>query len=60
MFEAFTADDLDWRAENTATRWATGYDFPAVGDKCVVLEEFPDAQVPSRATRRYSRFPAAS
>jgi microcin C transport system substrate-binding protein len=41
MFEAFTADDLDWHVENTARRWATGYDFPAVRDKRVVLEEFP-------------------
>ena len=41
LFEAFTADDLDWHVENTARRWATGYDFPAVRDKRVVLEEFP-------------------
>ena len=41
MFEAFSADDLDWHVENTAMRWATGYDFPAVRDKRVVLEEFP-------------------
>ena len=41
MFEAFTADDLDWHVENTARRWATGYDFPAVREKRVVLEEFP-------------------
>lgn len=41
MFEGFTADDLDWHVENTARRWATGYDFPAVRDQRVVLEEFP-------------------
>jgi microcin C transport system substrate-binding protein len=41
MFEAFTADDLDWHVENTAKRWATGYDFPAVHEKRVVREEFP-------------------
>jgi microcin C transport system substrate-binding protein len=41
MFQAFTADDLDWHVENTARRWATGYGFPAVRDKRVVLEEFP-------------------
>jgi hypothetical protein len=41
LFEAFTADALDWWVENTARRWATGCDFPAVSDKRVVLEEFP-------------------
>ena len=39
--EAFKADALDWRAENSAKNWATAYDFPAVRDKRVVLEEFP-------------------
>ena len=38
--EAFKADQIDWRAENGAKDWATGYDFPAVRDKRVVLEEF--------------------
>lgn len=41
MFEAFKADDLDWHVENTAVRWVTGYDFPAVREKKVVREEFP-------------------
>ena len=41
MLEAFTADHLDWHVENTARRWATGYDFPAVREKLVVLEQFP-------------------
>src|SRR6185437_16009713 len=27
--------------ENSAKNWATGYDFPAVNDKRVVLEKFP-------------------
>jgi microcin C transport system substrate-binding protein len=40
-FEAFKSGLADWRIENTAKRWATGYDFPAVLDKRVVLEEFP-------------------
>jgi microcin C transport system substrate-binding protein len=40
-FEAFKAGDVDWRTENTAKNWATGYDFPAVRDKRVMLEEFP-------------------
>jgi microcin C transport system substrate-binding protein len=40
-FEAFKAGNVDWRIENTAKDWATEYDFPAVGDKQVLLEEFP-------------------
>ena len=39
--EAFKADHVDWRTENSAKNWATAYDFPAVRDKRVVLEEFP-------------------
>ena len=39
--EAFKADQLDWRTESSAKDWATAYDFPAVQDKRVVLEEFP-------------------
>ena len=39
--EAFKADHIDWRTENSAKSWATAYDFPAVMDKRVVLEEFP-------------------
>ena len=39
--EAFKADAADWRVENSAKSWATAYDFPAVADKRVVLEEFP-------------------
>jgi microcin C transport system substrate-binding protein len=39
--EAFKADHLDWRTENVAKNWATAYDFPAVREKRVVLEEFP-------------------
>jgi microcin C transport system substrate-binding protein len=39
--EAFKADAVDWRTENSAKNWATAYDFPAVRDKKVVLEEFP-------------------
>src|SRR5678816_1758622 len=40
--EAFKGDVLDWRTENSAKNWATAYDFPAVKDKRVVLEEFPN------------------
>jgi microcin C transport system substrate-binding protein len=39
--EGFKADQLDWRTENAAKNWATAYDFPAVSDKRVILEEFP-------------------
>ena len=40
-FEAFKAGALDWRTENAAKNWATGYGFPAVSERRVVLEEFP-------------------
>ena len=39
--EAFKADNVDWRSENSAKNWATAYDFAAVKDKRVILEEFP-------------------
>lgn len=40
--EAFKGDQVDWRTENSAKNWATAYDFPAVADKRVLLEEFPN------------------
>jgi len=43
--EAFKGDQLDYRAEPSAKNWATAYDFPAVKDKRVVLEEFPITSV---------------
>jgi microcin C transport system substrate-binding protein len=39
-FQAFKVGVLDWRAENAAKNWATGYDFPAVLEGRVVREEF--------------------
>jgi microcin C transport system substrate-binding protein len=39
--EAFKGDQVDWRTENSAKNWATAYNFPAVQQKKVVLEEFP-------------------
>jgi microcin C transport system substrate-binding protein len=39
--EAFKGDLVDWRTENSAKNWATAYDFAAVTDKRVILEEFP-------------------
>lgn len=40
--EAFKGDQVDWRTENSAKNWATAYDFPAVAEKRVLLEEFPN------------------
>ncbi len=42
-FEAFKADVYDWRSENSAKRWATQYDFPAVQKGYVVKEELENA-----------------
>ena len=39
--EAFKGDLVDWRTENSAKNWATAYDFPAVTEKRVILQEFP-------------------
>jgi microcin C transport system substrate-binding protein len=39
--EAFKGDVVDWREENSAKNWATEYDFPAVRQKRVILEQFP-------------------
>jgi microcin C transport system substrate-binding protein len=40
--EAFKADTVDWRTENSAKNWATAYDFPAVKEGRVLLEKFPE------------------
>jgi microcin C transport system substrate-binding protein len=39
--EAFKANTVDWRVENSAKNWATAYNFAPVDDKRVLLEEFP-------------------
>lgn len=39
--EAFKADQLDYRVEAGAKDWATAYDFPAVRDRRVLKQEFP-------------------
>ncbi|MFL6797667.1 MAG: extracellular solute-binding protein [Xanthobacteraceae bacterium] len=39
--ESFKADQNDWRVETSAKNWATAYDFAAVTEKRVVVEEFP-------------------
>jgi len=46
-FEGFKGDQFDWWSENRAKRWATAYDFPAVKDKRVVLELFPQGMANS-------------
>ncbi|MDF2620261.1 MAG: extracellular solute-binding protein family 5 [Xanthobacteraceae bacterium] len=40
--EAFKGDQYDFRVETSAKDWATAYDFPAVKQGKVILEEFPD------------------
>ncbi len=39
--EAFKAGVVDWRIENSAKNWATAYNFPAIIEKRVLIEEFP-------------------
>jgi microcin C transport system substrate-binding protein len=46
-FEAFRAGNVDYWFENQASRWATGYDFPAARDGRVKREEIAN---PYRAT----------
>ena len=41
--EAFKGDQLDWFAERSGKQWSAAYDFPAVHDKRVIKERFPDA-----------------
>ncbi len=40
-FEGFKGDQFDWWNENRAKRWATSYDFPAVQQKKVIQDLFP-------------------
>lgn len=39
LLEAFKAGEYDYRSENSAKNWATGYDFPAVKAGLVTKEE---------------------
>nr|WP_246504782.1 extracellular solute-binding protein [Microvirga antarctica] len=41
LLEAFKGDQIDFRVENSARNWATGYNFPAREQGRVILEEFP-------------------
>lgn len=42
LLEAFKGDQYDFRSENSAKNWATGYEFPAKQQGKVILETFPD------------------
>jgi microcin C transport system substrate-binding protein len=41
MFEAFKAGEIDFRLENVARNWATGYDLPAVKEGRIRKELIP-------------------
>lgn len=41
LLEAFKAGEYDFRAENSAKNWATGYDFPALEKGLVSKENIP-------------------
>ena len=58
LLEAFKGDRYDLRTENSARNWATAYDFPAVKEGRVVLEEFPDARLRRHAGLRLQPAPA--
>jgi microcin C transport system substrate-binding protein len=57
-FEAFKAGAFDWRIENVARNWATGYDFPAVRERRVVLKSFRSAT--SQSCRRSRSTPGVA
>ncbi|MDY0881694.1 extracellular solute-binding protein [Dongia soli] len=42
-FQAFKSGAVDFRQENIAKNWATGYDIPAVRNGQIKREEIPDA-----------------
>ena len=44
LFEAFKTGAFDFRAEGSATQWATAYDFPAANDGRVKREELANAR----------------
>lgn len=41
VVEAFKADNFDFRTENSAKNWATGYEIPALARGDIVKEVFP-------------------
>ncbi|MET0171672.1 MAG: extracellular solute-binding protein [Agrobacterium vaccinii] len=42
-FEAFKSGTIDYRQEQSSSRWMTGYDIPAVKDGRIKREQFPNA-----------------
>jgi microcin C transport system substrate-binding protein len=44
-FEGFKAGAYTFRAENNSKLWATGYEFPAVQNGWVTVEELPDGNL---------------
>jgi microcin C transport system substrate-binding protein len=46
LFQAFTAGKTDFHAENSATRWAKGYDFPAVKASKVIKRDDVELKLP--------------
>ncbi len=46
-FEAFKAGEYTFRNENSSLQWATGYEFPAVENEWVQVEELPDGTIGS-------------
>jgi peptide/nickel transport system substrate-binding protein len=49
LFEAFKSGAIDLRPEDDPSRWATGYDFPAIRSGDVVRKEF-DIAIPAGMT----------
>jgi microcin C transport system substrate-binding protein len=45
VFEAFKADHIDFRRENSLKNWAVGYDTSAVREGRIVRENFPIARL---------------
>ena len=46
-FEGFKSGAYTFRVENSSLQWATGYDFPAVQNGWVKVEELPDGNISS-------------
>ena len=46
-FEAFKKGVINWREEFTSKVWATEYDFPAIADKRVKRQLFPEEKRPA-------------
>lgn len=46
-FEAFKAGEFTFRNENSSLQWATGYNFPAIDNGWVKVEELPNGNIGS-------------